>query len=54
MDAVTYAWFAALYERSPIGLESLRELDDPDCAARQQVLQELAWDAVRSEPLAIV
>jgi hypothetical protein len=54
MDAVSYAWFAALYEQSPIGLTSLRDPDDADSAARQQVLQELAWDAVRDEPLALV
>lgn len=54
VDAVTYAWFAALYEQSPIGLTSLVEPDDADSAARQRVLQELGWDAVREEPLALV
>jgi phage head maturation protease len=54
MDAVTYAWFAALYEQSPVGLTALRDPDDGDSADRQQVLQELAWDAVREEPLALV
>ena len=54
MDAVAYAWFAALYEESPVGLTSLVDADDADSAARQRVLQELAWDAVREEPLALV
>ena len=53
MDAVTYAWFTALYEQSPVGLASLVDADDADSAARQRVLQELAWDAVREEPLAL-
>ena len=54
MDAVTYAWFAALYGQSPIGLASLRDADDATSADRQQILQELAWAAVREEPLALV
>jgi hypothetical protein len=54
MDAVSYAWFAALYGQSPVGMTSLQDADDPTSAARQRVLQELAWDAVRQEPLALV
>ena len=53
MDAVAYAWFAALYGQSPVGLSSLQDPDDPESAARQRVLQQLAWDAVREEPLAL-
>ncbi|HUP85806.1 MAG TPA: hypothetical protein VM143_09080 [Acidimicrobiales bacterium] len=54
MDAVTYAWFAALYEQSPVGLTSLQDPEAADSAACQRVLQELAWAAEREEPMALV
>jgi hypothetical protein len=51
MDLVTYAWFAALYRRSPIGLRSLIAADDPAAAEHHRVLQEIAWSAVLDEPM---
>ena len=51
MDLVSYAWFAALYRRSPLGLTSLLQANDPTAAARHRKLQEIAWEAVLDEPM---
>jgi len=51
MDLVSYAWFGALYRRSPIGLGALVQTDDPAAPARHRRLQELAWSAVLDEPM---
>jgi hypothetical protein len=51
MDLVSYAWFACLYRRNPIGLESLIPTDDAMARARHRRLQEIAWSAVLAEPL---
>ncbi len=51
MDAVCYAWLAALYRHNPTGLTALVDPDDPTSADRQRVLQELAWQAVLEDPL---
>ena len=51
MDLVSYAWFAALYRRSPIGLECLVQKDDPTAGARHRRLQEIAWQCVLDEPM---
>jgi hypothetical protein len=50
MDLVSYAWFACLYRRSPIGLTSLIPADDPTGRAHHERLQEIAWSAVLDEP----
>jgi hypothetical protein len=51
MDLVSYAWLAALYRRSPIGLQSLIQPDDPTAPERHRKLQEIAWSAVLDEPM---
>jgi hypothetical protein len=51
MDLVSYAWFAALYRRSPLGLASLVQTSDPTAPARHRRLQEIAWQAVLDEPM---
>ena len=51
MDLVSYAWFAALYRRNPLGLTSLVNPENPNGAEQQAFLQRLAWDVVVEEPL---
>jgi hypothetical protein len=51
MDLVSYAWFACLYRRSPLGLTSLIPEGDPVGRAQHERLQEIAWSAVLDEPL---
>ncbi len=51
INIVTYAWFAAMYRESPVGLQALIDTSDPTSAAREKVLQELAWQAVLAEPM---
>ena len=48
---VTYIWFAAMYRESPLGLQALVDKADPTSAAREKMLQEIAWNAVVSEPM---
>lgn len=52
---VTYCYYAAIYNKSPIGLPLPKELADPTDAERadklNRVLQDIAWDAVTAEPL---
>jgi hypothetical protein len=49
MDVVSYAWFACLYRRSPVGLKALIPAGDPMGPAQHQKLQEIAWSAVLDE-----
>lgn len=51
IDGVSYAWFAALYRQSPVGLKSLVNPEDADAPAQHAVLQGVAWNAVLDEPL---
>jgi hypothetical protein len=51
MNVVTYAWFAAMYRQSPVGLKALVNPDDPTSEARELLLQRIAWNAVVSEPM---
>lgn len=51
VNLVTYAWFAAMYRESPIGLKSLVDPKDPTSAARERMLQQIAWNAVVTEPM---
>jgi hypothetical protein len=51
MDLVSYAWFACLYRRSPIGLTSLIPAGDATARAQHERLQKIAWAAVLDEPL---
>ena len=50
-NLVTYVWFGAMYRESPVGLTSLVDPGDPTSAAREQLLQKLAWKAVVTEPM---
>jgi len=47
-NLVAYCWFAAIYGQSPVGLKAL---DGKVSAETNRVLQQIAWDAVRAEPL---
>ncbi len=51
IDGVSYAWFAALYRQSPVGLKALVNPQDADAPAQHAVLQDVAWNAVLDEPL---
>src|SRR3954454_24843525 len=46
IDGVSYAWFAALYGQSPVGLKSLVNPEDADAPGQHAVLQGVAWNAV--------
>ncbi len=52
----TYCYYAAVYQRSPVGLPVPKFLADakrPEWDAKfNATLQEIAWDAVSNEPLA--
>lgn len=50
-DLVTYCWFAAIYQKSPVGLTALDDPNDPASKERNRVLQQMAWDAVTGEPM---
>lgn len=47
---VAYTWFAAMYRQSPVGLTSLVDPEDANSAARERILQQIAWNAVVGEP----
>ncbi|OYW75487.1 MAG: hypothetical protein B7Z37_13080 [Verrucomicrobia bacterium 12-59-8] len=49
---VTYCHFAAIYQRSPVGLPVPAALKDaPQAAELNALLQQLAWDAVTGYPM---
>jgi hypothetical protein len=48
---VTYVWFAAMYRESPLGLQALVDASDPTSAAREELMQRIAWNAVVGEPM---
>lgn len=51
---VAYCYYAAIYQKSPVGLPVPGDLGDAKSATTQElnrVLQEIAWDAVTSHPL---
>ncbi len=48
---VTYVWFAAMYRESPLGLLALVDPSDPSSAAREELMQRIAWNAVIAEPM---
>jgi hypothetical protein len=49
---VTYCHFAAIYQRSPVGLPVPAELNEhPQAEALNRLLQQLAWDAVSTYPM---
>ena len=49
-NVVTYVWYAAMYRESPVGLQALVDKADPTSAAREKLLQQIAWNAVVGEP----
>ncbi|GAB1270022.1 hypothetical protein NBRC116493_32760 [Aurantivibrio infirmus] len=51
VNLVTYVWFAAMYRESPVGIQALVDADDPNSAARELLLQKIAWNAVVAEPM---
>jgi len=51
VNVVTYTWYAAMYRESPIGLQALVDANDPNSAKRELLLQQIAWNAVVSEPM---
>ena len=48
---VAYTWFAAMYRQSPVGLKALVNKADPTSAAREKILQQIAWNVVIAEPM---
>ena len=49
-----YCHFAVIYRRSPVGLAvpgPLPDIPPADCTALNRLLQELAWQAVTTDPL---
>jgi hypothetical protein len=51
VSLVSYVWFAAIYRQSPVGLKALIDANDSTSAARELLLQQIAWNAVLSEPM---
>jgi hypothetical protein len=49
-NLVTYVWYATMYRENPVGLQALIDKSDPTSAAREKVLEEIAWHAVVAEP----
>jgi hypothetical protein len=50
-NVVTYVWYAAMYRESPVGLKALVNPADPTSAAREKLLQQIAWNTVIAEPM---
>jgi len=50
VNLVSYVWFAAMYQESPVGIQALVDADDPDSKNRELLLQKIAWNAVVAEP----
>ena len=49
---VTYCHFAAIYQRTPVGLPMPAPLKDkPQAVELNLLLQQLAWDAVSNHPM---
>ena len=51
VNLVTYCWFAAMYRQSPVGMKALIDPNDATSAARELILQQIAWNAVIGEPM---
>lgn len=50
-NLVSYVWFATMYRQSPVGMRALVDPNDPTSAARELVLQQIAWNAAIAEPM---
>jgi hypothetical protein len=51
VNLVSYVWFTAMYRQPAIGLSALVDRTDASSAARERLLQQIAWDVVRAEPM---
>ncbi len=51
VNIVSYAWFATMYRQSPVGLTALIDADDSTSAARELLMQQIAWNVVLAEPM---
>jgi len=45
-DLASYVWFGAIYNQTPVGLKALG-----GAAGQAEVLQKIAWEALKKEPL---
>ena len=50
-NLVTYVWFSGMYRQSPVGMKALIDPNDPTSAARELLLQQVAWNAAIAEPM---
>jgi hypothetical protein len=50
-NLVTYVWFSGMYRQSPVGMKALIDPNDPASAARELLLQQIAWNAAIAEPM---
>lgn len=51
VNLVSYVWYATMYRQSPVGLQAFVDPTDPASAAREALLQRIAWNAVVAEPM---
>jgi hypothetical protein len=51
VNLVSYVWYAIMYRQSPVGMSALIDGDDPTSAAREWLLQQIAWNAAVAEPM---
>lgn len=51
VNLVSYVWFAAMYRENPEGIKALIDPNDPTSAAREALMQKIAWNAVINEPM---
>jgi hypothetical protein len=51
VNLVTYVWFAVMYRQPPGGLTALVNPADPTSAARERLLEQIAWRVVLAEPM---
>jgi len=51
VNLVTYVWFTTMYRQPASGLTALVDPNDPTSPERERLLQQIAWEAVASEPM---
>ena len=52
VNLAAYVWFVVMYRQPADGLMALVDLEDPISVAREQVLEQIAWDVSFGEPMA--
>ncbi len=52
VNLATYVWFVVMYRQPADGLTALVDAADPTSAARERLLERIAWDVAFSEPMA--